>query len=72
MLTDTTLALSQGLVVTKRSLTRAVNIVAADRDYFKVVLGAVLRIVEIEGDPKGVHAHALECLSKAGKAKGWI
>jgi HIRAN domain len=72
MLTDAMLALSQGLIVTKRSLTRAVNVVAEDREYFKIVLGAVLRIVELGGDPKGLHNHALECLSKAGKAKGWI
>ena len=47
------------------------NIVAADREYFREVLAAVLEIVELDWDPTA-HNHALECLSKAGKAKGWI
>ena len=71
-LTDTMLAISQGLVVSKRSLSRAVNIVAADRDHYKLVLQAVLSILTLGGDRLGLHRDALERMSKAGKAKGWI
>ena len=71
-LTDAMLAISQGLVVSKRSLSRAINIVAADREYFKLVLDAVLRIFNLGSDPKGLQRDVLERISKAGKAKGWI
>ncbi len=71
-LTDAMLALSQGLVVKTRGLSRAINIVAADREHFKLLLDAVLQIANLGGDPKGTQIIALERLSKAGKVKGWI
>jgi hypothetical protein len=70
-LTDAMLALSQGLVVSLRSLTRAVNNVAGDREHFKLLLGSALQIAEL-GNVKGSELDALERLQKAGKAKGWI
>jgi HIRAN domain len=71
-LTDALLALSQGLSVTKRSLTRAVNLIAADREHYRLILHAVLQLADIGGDPKGVRVDALQRLKKAGKKKGWI
>jgi hypothetical protein len=71
-LTDEMLAVSQGLVVSKRSLSRAVNIVAEDREHFKLAMQAVLNIYNLGGDPQGLHRDALERMQKAGKAKGWI
>ena len=54
-LTDAMLAISQGLVVSKRSLTRAINIVAADRQHFKLLLDAVLQMFEVGRDSRGLH-----------------
>ena len=71
-LTDAMLAISQGLIVSKRGLSRAIDIVAADREYFKLVLDAVLQIFKLGSDPKGLQRDVLERMSKAGKAKGWI
>jgi HIRAN domain len=69
---DAMLALSQGLSVTKRSLTRAVNRVAADREHYRLILHAALQLTDLGGDPKGVRVEALQRIKKAGKAKGWI
>lgn len=71
-LTDAMLAVSQGLVVSTRSFSRAINVVAADREHFKLVLDAVLQIAELGDDPKCIKADALARISKAGKVKGWI
>jgi len=69
---DAMLALSQGLSVTKRSLTRAVNRVAADREDYRLILHAALQLTDLGGDPNGVRVEALQRIKKAGKAKGWI
>jgi hypothetical protein len=71
-LVDAMLALSQGLVVTQRGLTRAVNKVAADRDHYRLVLGIALQLAELAGAANGLGTEALQRLSKAGKAKRWI
>jgi hypothetical protein len=69
---DAMLALSQGLSVTKRSLTRAVNRVAADREHYRLILHAALQLTDLGGDPNGVRVEALQRIKKAGNAKGWI
>jgi hypothetical protein len=71
-LVDAMLALSQGLVVTKHGLTRAVNRIAADPKHYKLVLDIALKLHELAGETKGVELQALERLRKAGNAKGWI
>jgi hypothetical protein len=70
-LTDAMLALSQGLVVSTRGLTRAINAVARDREHFKLLLGSALRIADL-GNLKDAELEAFEKLQKAGQARGWI
>jgi hypothetical protein len=71
-LVDAMLALSQGLSVTKWSLTRAVNRIAIDRKHYGLVLNAALKLADLGADPRGARIEALQRLQKAGKAKGWI
>ena len=70
-LTDAMLALSQGLIVTKRSFSRAINIVVSDREHFKLVLNVALETADLGDDPKNIKRNAMQRISKAGKAKGW-
>ena len=70
-LVDAMSATSQGLVVSSRGLTRAINLVARDREHFKLLLGSALQIAEL-GNLKGPELEALQKLHIAGKAKGWI
>jgi hypothetical protein len=60
------------LAVPPRSLTIAVNAVAKDREYFRLVLDCALRLIEVEGDVSTLARNALESLMAAGTAAGWL
>ncbi len=71
-ITDWLLDTAAALTVPPRSFTIAVNAVAKNREYFRLVLESVSALVQVQGAVSPIAKHAVETLLRAGIAAGWI
>jgi hypothetical protein len=66
------LAEAQSLIVSPRSFSRALNLVAKDKQHFAQVLASALAIVAVERALNNTETTALTKIQSVGRSKGWI